>query len=57
MEFHFNPKAPDVYQVTKAPTNKYDAIANSIGIICSTVMMVGFFGLGAYAIYKTKKGE
>ena len=57
MEINFTPKAPDIYQVTKAPSNKYDAVANVVGIICSTIMTIGIFGMGFYALHKTTKGD
>lgn len=60
MNFNFNPKASDVYQVTKAPTNKFDLAANMIGMVCTTLMVGAFMGLAAYAIHScqpNKKGD
>ena len=55
MEVNFNPKAPDIYQVTKAPSNRYDAISNAIGLGVTGLMVFGFLGLCYYYIYKTSE--
>ena len=55
MHINFTPKASDVYHVTKAPTNKYDAMSNAIGLGVSGLMMLGFLGLAFYAIHKMSK--
>lgn len=55
MQINFSPKAPDVYQVTKAPTNKNDVISNALGIGATCLMFGGFIGLAFYAIHSMNK--
>jgi purine-cytosine permease-like protein len=55
MQINFSPKAPDIYQVTKSPTNKYDTISAAIGLGITGLMVLGFFGLAFYAIHENNK--
>ena len=55
MQINFSPKAPDIYQVSKAPANKYDAISNAIGLGVSGFIVAGFLGLAFYAVHSINK--
>lgn len=55
MEVHFSPKAPDIYQVSKAPSNKYDTISNVIGLGVSGLMVAGLLGFAFYVVHSMNK--
>ena len=53
MQINF--KAPDVYQVQAAPTNKHDAAVKMFGLGCVAAIVLGYFGVLCYGVHKMSK--
>ena len=57
MKIEVTPKAADVYQIIKAPTNKCDLAINTVGMLCSTAIVLGLFAVGTVIFIKSQKGD